>query len=345
MKEGPRQKSAGIVRRVLGYSIAAACLVWVFHGIHAQTLFRQMRTIRWDWVAVAVAFDIMSYAWQGLRWRFLLRPVGDVPVLRATQAVYVGLLTNEIAPLRAGELVRAYLVSRRQGVPFLSIIPSIAVERLFDGIWLALGIALTAIFVQLPASLLRAADVFGVAILAAAALFIYLVARKKRPDEERPTTTTGRWSPLRRLSSLVGAVADGIHGIGTSRYFYFSFFTSPLIIVCQIISFWLVMKGYGLHLSPWTGAAVFIIMYFGTALPNAPSNIGTYQFFTVLALTLFGVDKTTATGFSVAVFVILTATLWIVGLASLASTGMSLKDIRRDISTLGWASSRDRIPS
>jgi len=59
------------------------------------------------------------------------------------------------------------------------------------------------------------------------------------------------------------------------------------------------MRAYGLGLSFWVGAAVFLILHFGTALPNAPSNVGTYQFFTVLGLTLFGIDKTTATGFSV----------------------------------------------
>ncbi len=334
MKEGHRHRSADTIRQALGWLIAAACLVWVFHGIKGDVLLRQLRSIGWGWVAAAVAFDILSYGWQGVRWRFLLRPVGNVPVLRATQAVYVGLLTNEIVPLRAGELVRAYIVSRREKVPFLAVIPSIAVERFFDGLWLAVGIALVAIFVQLPPNLLKAADVLGVAIIAAAALLIYLVARKKRANEEPPAAVPAGRSPLRRLSSLIGAVAEGIRTIGTTRYFYFSLFTTPLINICQIIAFWLVMKAYGLHLSPWAGAAVFLVMYLGTALPNAPSNVGTYQFFTVLGLSLFGVDKTTAAGFSVVVFVILTAALWIVGLLSLAGTGVGIREIRRDVGNL-----------
>jgi len=334
MSTGSKYARSNVLRHALGYVIAAVCLVWVFHGIHGETLARQMKAIRWEWVAAAVVFDILSYGWQGLRWRFLLHPVTRLPILRATQAVYIGLLTNEIVPLRAGELVRAYFVSRRQGVPLVSIIPSVAVERLFDGFWLAVGIALTAMFVELPADLLRAADVFGVVILAAAGLFVFFVARKSRSAEAPPQAASPERGLLRRLSSIVGVLAVGIREIGTSKYFYFSLFTSPLIFVCQIAAFWLVMKGYGLAPSPWMAAAVFIIMYFGTALPNAPSNVGTYQFFTVLGLTLFGVDKTTATGFSVAVFVILTAALWIVGLFSLVGAGMSFGDIRKDIETL-----------
>jgi hypothetical protein len=70
----------------------------------------------------------------------------------------------------------------------------------------------------------------------------------------------------------------------------------------------------------------------GTAIPNAPANVGTYQFFTVLGLTWFGVAKTQATVFSVVVFVLLTLPLWLVGFVALRSAGYSLTHIRRDMS-------------
>ena len=72
-------------------------------------------------------------------------------------------------------------------------------------------------------------------------------------------------------------------------------------------------------------------MHFGTALPNAPANVGSYQFFTVLGLSLFGIEKTQATGFSVVVFILLTLPLWALGLAALSRTGMTLPRIRADI--------------
>jgi len=331
MIEHAKRNYIDVYRQILGYLIAAVCLVWVFHGIHGERLVGQMRGIRWGWVAVAIVFDIVSYVCQGVRWRLLLRPTGNISTIRATHAIYVGLLTNEIVPLRAGELVRAYIVSRWQGVTLLSVIPSLAIERLFDGLWLAIGIGLIAIFVDLPEKLLRAADIFGGAILIAVALFIYVVIRKERAPRDGPSPHEGLWRPLRLLGSLIEGIVQGIRKIGTTRYFYFALAASSLIIVCQIISFWIIMNAYGLHLSLWVGAAAFMIVYFGTALPNMPSNVGTYQFFAVLALTLFGIDKTTAAGFSIAVFVILTTVLWIIGLAAIGTTGMRLKDIRREI--------------
>jgi ABC-type branched-subunit amino acid transport system permease subunit len=48
----------------------------------------------------------------------------------------------------------------------------------------------------------------------------------------------------------------------------------------------------------------------------------------VLGLTLFGLDKTTATGFSIVVFILLTLPLWAIGFFAISRTGMSLKTIR-----------------
>jgi uncharacterized membrane protein YbhN (UPF0104 family) len=334
MTETMKRSYGNAARQILGYIIAAGCLVWVFHDVHGGQLLVQARSIRWEWVAIAVALDVLSYVCQGVRWRFLLEPAGGISLMRATQAIYAGLFVNEIVPLRAGELVRAYFVSRWRAIAFMDVLPSIAVERFFDGIWLAVGIGLTAIFVRLPENLIRAADVLGAVVLLAVALLVALVIRWKRAPAGPPPGPEGGWKPLRILVTFLGRLARGIGEIGMSRYFYYSLFSSPLIFVCQILAFWCVMEACGLGLPPWTGAAVFMILYFGTAIPNAPSNIGTYQFFTVLGLSLFGVEKTTAAGFSVAVFVILTVPLWVLGIAAIARTGMRLKDVRSEIGAL-----------
>lgn len=309
-------RGEGFLRRVFGYSFALVCLVWVFHDIHGERLFREVSAIRWGWVMIAVLLDILSYVAQASRWGLLLRPLGKLSPLKATQAVYAGLFTNEILPLRAGELVRAYLASRWLPATFVSVIPSMAVERLFDGIWLALGIGLTAMLVHLPRDLVRTADVLGAIVVAGTGLFAYVVLRRGKADRPRGRNLPP-WRPLRAAVTAFESLAGGIRDIGISPFLVASLLVSSLILIFQTLSFWLVMLAYGLRFSPWIGAAVFLIEHLGTALPNAPSNLGTYQFFTVLGLTLFGVDKTTAAGFSIVVFIILTLPLWLIGLVAI----------------------------
>jgi glycosyltransferase 2 family protein len=316
------------IRSWMGYVLAAACLAWVLHDVNLGDMWRVLASVNAWLLLPAVAFDVMSYICQGRRWKLLLHPLGRLSTLRSTQAIYVGLFTNEIVPMRAGELVRSFLVSRWLKTDVVSVIPSMAVERMFDGIWVALGLGLTAMFVRLPKDLLIGADALGIIVIASVGLFLFLVFRKKKPTGEPSGIRSSGWKPLRWMASMIDRIAKGMAEIGLSRPFYLSLFSSSLILVFQIAAFWLVMLAYGLHLTVWEGAAVLLIVHFGTALPNAPSNIGTYQFFVVLGLTLFGVDKTVAAGFSMAVFVILTVPLWLIGFLAISRTGMTFREIR-----------------
>jgi uncharacterized protein (TIRG00374 family) len=318
-------------RQAVGYLLALACLSWVFYDINFKTLWQGMPGINWWLVALAVIFDILSYVIQGLRWQQLLHTAGTITTLRATQAVYAGLFVNEILPMRIGELVRTYLVSRWLSVKFIAIIPSVAIERFFDAIWLAAGIIITALFVQLPKEFRGAANTLGILLVILVALFLYLlVFRKNNRSAGEEKNVTG-WHPLRKLRYYLSMIANGIRDIGASRLCYFSFINSGFVLILQILAFWLVMEAYGLNLSVWAGSAILLLLHLGTVIPNAPSNIGTYQFFCVVGLTFFGIDKTIATGFSVVVFIILTIPLWAIGLVAIGRSGMTVKEIRHEI--------------
>jgi glycosyltransferase 2 family protein len=323
------------LQKIAGYMIALACMVWVFHDIHMGDVMKTMTGMNWWWVPLAVMFDILSYFTQGLRWKYVLRPLGKISSLKTTQAVYAGLFTNEILPLRIGELVRMYLVSRWLSVRFVSIIPSLVVERFFDGIWLTVFIGLAALFVPLPEGLLDAEEFLGAIVIIITAVIAYLTFRKEKTisiHKETPPETG--WKVWRLFSSFIERLSTGIHDIGVSRYFYLSLAISSFVLIFQIIAFWLIMRAYNIHLNLWAGAVVLLIVHFGTSIPNAPSNVGTYQFFTVVGLALFGVEKTIATGFSIVVFLILTVPLWVIGLFAIGRTGMSLSTIRNEIKKL-----------
>jgi hypothetical protein len=63
--------------------------------------------------------------------------------------------TNELVPLRVGELVRAFLVSRWLSSSFTAVVPSMVVERFLDALCLAACLGLAAAFVPLPKNLLK----------------------------------------------------------------------------------------------------------------------------------------------------------------------------------------------
>jgi uncharacterized protein (TIRG00374 family) len=326
---------AKVLRRAGAYLLAVAGLVWVFHDVQWAKLLTSLGRLDWRWAVLAVLADVVSYAGQGARWSLLLRPLGGLPVLRATQAVYAGLFVNEVVPFHLGEIARAYPVARWLAVPLVAVVPSMALERLFDGIWLAAGIGLTAIFVPLPRNLLEAGDVFGLAVLVLTAVLFYFLIRRTRERHDLPPGD-GRGKRLARW--IVGNLwkfEDGLRSIGLSRRAAAAFFVSFLMILLQALSFWYILKAYGLDLSFWISGAVFLIVRFGTVLPGAPGNLGLYQLFSVLGLTLFGVDKTAAAGFSIVAWVLLSFPLWVLGAVALGRTGMTLASVKARIKERG----------
>jgi uncharacterized protein (TIRG00374 family) len=334
---------------VLGYALAAACLAWVLHDYDFRDLLRRAAAMNLPLVAAAILCDVLSYVCQGARWRVLLRPFGRLSVLRATQAVYAGLFTNEVMPMKPGEVVRAYLVSRWMSVRLGAVAASILVERLFDGVWLAAASLLAVIFLPLPHKMVEAGDVFGVAVLILLLLFIFTAfggggettdelasADESGVGRSGQVAAGGEWSGQvpqgRRLLSSVAALASRmrveLRSIARTRGVLSAFALSFAVLFLQSLSFWLVMRAYGLRVPVAAGAAVFLIVHLGTVAPGAPANVGTYQFFTVLGLTLFGVDKPVAAGFSLVVFALLTAPLWAIGFWALGRSGLTLFEVR-----------------
>lgn len=332
--EKTRKPKSHSIRLVIGYVLAAVCLVWVFHDVDWKKFFQGMVSINWLWVPLAVICDTLSYVCQGLRWRFLLRSQGSISVLRTTEALYYGMFLNEILPLRVGEVARGYLIARWMAKPFVAIIPSMALERLMEGLWVAIAIGIAALFIPLPRNLMRAGNILGAAVLAATALILYLTLRKKRP---RPAADTpaSRWGKVNQaIGVFLRRLDSELRAIGISWNMAGAFGVTFLMYACQVVAYWLVMEAYGIHRSILSGAIVFLIVHLGTALPNAPANVGTYQFFCVVGLSFFGVDKTVATGFSVVVFILLTIPLWVLGAIAFARSGMTLANIRQTIPRL-----------
>ncbi len=325
---------------LLGYLLAAAFLVWVFHDVDFHELLQDAAHIDWWWVAAAIACDVASYLSQGLRWSLLLRPIGTISTLRATQAIYAGLFANEILPLRVGEALRTFLVSRWLPADLTSVVSSVLVERFLDAIWLALTAGLAVLIVPLPHYLVEAEEFLAAFVFGSTALFVYLVVRKERTVEAGNNRQRGG---LRgRLGRVIGRIALALRRIGQSRQLYGASLASAALLFLQILALWFMMLAYGMPLSLGHGAVVLLIVHLGTAIPSAPSNLGSYQFFAVVGLTLFGVDKTTAAGFSVVAFLLLTFPLWALGLLALGRTGLSLRQIRTEMAGLAARSAKPR---
>lgn len=324
----PESATARRVKTALGYLLAMLCLAWVIYHIHPKHLVRGIKQLRWEFVLLGIAADNFSFLLQGLRWKLLLGPVRRVRLIRAIQAIYIGLFTSDVFPLRFGEIARAYIMSQWYSIRISEIIPSIVVERMFDGVWLALGVGLVTASLPLPSYFQTAAQIFGGIIVLLAIAFLYAVLREEREIESGIRRRHRRL--FRRITFFIDEVAIGLRKIGISAIFFLALAVSLGALLMQGLAVWLLIHAYGLPLTPWEGMVVYLVVRLGIVIPTAPANIGTYQFFVALGLELFGILRPIAVGFSFVLFFILSVPLWVLGFFALSRTGVTLFRLHRD---------------
>lgn len=315
---------------VVGYGLAFVCLVWVLRNFHLTQFLREIANVNWKWVALGMACDVVSYAVQALRWKFLLAPFGKVRLSRSIRAVYSGLFANLVFPLRPGEVLRSYLLANSEGITIGRVLGAVGVERFMDLVIATAALAVVSLFVDLPRRFQRVADTLAIVTLVlltiVAILILYL--------EIKLGSTPAPAGTGRRLPGKFMAVLTDLHAIGTSPSFYAAVLASLVMPFCQIVGMWAIMRSYGLPLSLLSAVVVLLIVNLGVSLPNAPANVGSYQFFCVLGLSVFDIEATAAAGFSLFAWVALTLPLAFLGFAALLRSGMSLRSMREKVKGL-----------
>ena len=305
--------------QLLGYGLSVVCLLWVLHGYHVNDLMQAIRSLDWRWATVAVLADLAVYVAHGWRWNTLLAPVVRLRLWRTVQAIYIGLFANEVLPLRAGELIRCYLLAHWSGLRLSLSFASAAVERLIDGFWMLLAFLITAGFVKgMPRDLIILVQVLGALIVLSTGALIWIVSSRR---EAHVVDSESRWSATRRH------VVEGLQLMGNPRTIGLTSLISLFYLLLQILTVYALMKSYGLDLSFWVAAGVLAIIRVATVLPNAPGNVGLLNVACVAALRLFDVETNDAKTFS---FILLGAQafpLLLGGAVATALTGSNIGEL------------------
>src|SRR5216684_1986401 len=79
----------------------------------------------------AIAYTYLGYGLRALRWRIFLRPVKKTTSVKLLAPTIIG-FTGLALLGRPGEMIRPYLIGRKEGLTFSSQLAVWTVERIFD---------------------------------------------------------------------------------------------------------------------------------------------------------------------------------------------------------------------
>jgi len=314
-----RRKMPRWLPQLLGCGLSLGCLLWVLHGYRVNELPRDIRTLDWRWMSVAILADLAVYVAHGWRWNTLLAPVVRLRLWRTVQAIYIGLFANEVLPLRAGELIRCYLLAHWSDLRLSLSFASAAVERLIDGVWMLLAFFITAGFVRgVPKDLVILVQVLGALIILSAGALLWIVSTRR---EAHAVDSESRWA------STLRHVVEGLQLMGNLRTLGATSLISLLYLFLQVFTVYALMKSYLLDLSFWVAAGVLAIIRVATVVPNAPGNVGLLNVACVVALRLFDVETDVAKTFSFILLAAQALPLLLGGAIATALTGLNIGEL------------------
>ena len=261
-------------------------------------------------------------ALRSIRWSYLLPAETGVriPAARLLPVLLVGYLGNMVLPARLGEVVRAYLVSRREPVAFSVSLGVVFLERVMDT-------ASLAVVGFVAASLAGAAAwmITGTALVAvvASAVVAFLVGVGIGRVVDWGERMLGSTSPIvGRVGVVLGRFGQGA-GEQPRSVIVLAFGISVTCWLLEGTTFWLVGRAIGADLGWMTCVLMAAITILGTAIPSAPGFVGTYELAAVAAGTVVGVPADVSLAVALLAHAATVLPLVIGGIASLIRMSVS----------------------
>lgn len=312
----------------VGTAISLAFLVLLFRRVDTAELTSALREVDVRWLLPALAVFAASVAVRIARWKIILARVMPIPWGEASALLIIGAAANNILPARTGEVVRAALLRRRHGGSMVTALGTIVVERVFDGLILALMLATTLAFLGSNAVLRNVALVAGAGFGGVALVLVGLAVR--------PSLTRGLidailarfpavvGEPLRRLAA---SFLDGLIGLGGPRTWGLVALASLGTWLLEGATYWLLGHSFGFALHPAVYLAVCGAANLTVAVPSTSGGIGPYEFLAREVVVYFGVSAAAGTAFAIAAHAFILLPMTLVGVFLLWRRDLGLGDL------------------
>jgi uncharacterized protein (TIRG00374 family) len=328
----PRAPEAGAVTSRLALKIALSllvggvCVYFAAKGVKLDDVIAGMRVLPASGIALYLATCAVTHFFRAWRWEFLLRPLGvSLPMSRLLPISSAGFMAILALPVRLGEFVRPYFVTRERRVGMSALLGTVAVERIIDGLLISI-LFFVSYLVSPSGSFTAPLRVAAwISLLGFVGLTTFLALARVWKDQTIDFAL--RVSLLRRFApKLARKVGDRLHEL-ISGFGVLTDHRNFAIFILQSLAYW-GMNGFGMWLLARQmglpislGAAYTTMAFTGVvlSLPNSPGLVGQYQLGIRLALLAFlpeAVVKSRGISYSIVLHGL--QTIWYVGVGLLS---------------------------
>ena len=293
---------------LLGVAISAICLGYALSKLRLAQVWDAMRAANYWWLLPGVAVYFLAVWARTWRWHYLLRPVKRVGLGPLFPVVVIGYMGNNVYPARAGEVIRAYVLRRKEEVDVSASLATIVVERIFDGVVMLFFVFVALPFTPLPADLRRTVVWSSWLFFGLLVAFFALAATPRRAQAiygwAVDRLVPAHWRA--RVRSVLDRFMEGLRSLRSGRDVAMIFVTSVAIWLTETVKYWFVMHGFGFAVPFYVLMLMAAVVNLATTIPSAPGYVGTFDAPGIKILEGFNVPSGLAAGYTL----VLHAALW-----------------------------------
>lgn len=339
---------------IIGLIISVAFFALALIDINLGEVWNALLGAEYWALIPALALYFIGVWVRALRWRILLKPlIPNVTLKRTFEVEVIGYMANNVLPARIGELVRAYVLSLREGVRKTATLATILVERIFDGITMVGFAAAVVLWI-----LLRDPDALQVGpshklgtfisglsgtlivatVLFLGAIVVFLVVASSPSRMERLAAYFFRFLPGRLQQRANRLLSSFIAGLQALRSLPSTLSVLGLSVVAWLFEagMYYVIGTWGFELTGTDGQVLPFYVYMlatagvnlATLIPQGPGYIGVFEAVAKGVLVgAFGVAENPALSYVLVLHAALLIPVTLLGFFYMARESMSYKDL------------------
>lgn len=327
----------------LGVAISVLFIWLALRGLKLTDVWESFKTANYWWLIPGVGVYFIGVWARAWRWHYLLRPLKNIPTNAMFPIVTIGYMGNNIYPARAGEVLRAFILRKKHGIPVSASLATIIIERIFDGV-----VMLMFVFFNLNglaalthdsgfAGSIQAVAVWGTVAFAAALGTFLLAAMFPHQSLSLYHRLAAPLLPEAIRGKVTGMVVSfwtGLEALRSPVSILMVFLTSVVIWLLETAKYWLVTYAFNFQVSFFALMLMNGIVNLATTIPSAPGYVGTFDTPGIAVLTAYGVDPAVAAGYTLTLHAALWLPITVLGAYFLAREGLSWDKVQAEYQTL-----------
>jgi hypothetical protein len=326
-------------RTILILAVTVGLLAFFFRNVDLGGVWAETRRANPWQLALAVAATLLTYVLRAWRWQSLLAPIGPTRFASAFRTTVIGFAASFFLPARAGEVIRPYLLARREGLKPTATFATIILERLLD---LAAVLLLFGLFVlTVPDGVIsggpeKFAHVqFWGSVAAGAAMVGLAVLFALAGHPERLGRAAGRIEAVlparaaRFVAHLVESFAQGLAVMRQPARLVAALALSFPLWLSIAAGIWLTSQAF--HITfPYTGSfLVMTLLIVGVAVPTPGAIGGFHAAYKITVETFFAAAPDQAAGAAIVLHAISFVPVTILGVIFMAQDGLTLSGVQK----------------